>query len=391
MTAQSPKSRSVRHARATPRLRVDPEERAAAGRNGRTFAASSAPRPVRATCRRAARSRGPSRSAPAGRSRAARRSGPGNCTVVASASVSGATSVGREQLAPEREQVVERAGHADPGRAVVARAAGRAAPAPPRAGTRRTASPAWSASVVAEHVEAGFGVDPPLAGLGRSGCRPSSGRPGGVREQVPDGRAGRAGRVVEVDRALLGRDQAGERRHRLRHGRPAELASSVARAPPARTRRRDSDGDMLGRPAPRRFATRPRRLDTREWNGSSSPPARRTSPSRGSRARCASGHTCSSPGTAPVMPDGEELPPGRLRPGEALPRDHRRRARARPALARSTSSARASSPRAPTTSRRSPAPTARSSPTIRPASTYVVTQLLDPRWRVEIEAEALIA
>jgi enamine deaminase RidA (YjgF/YER057c/UK114 family) len=28
---------------------------------------------------------------------------------------------------------------------------------------------------------------------------------------------------------------------------------------------------------------------------------------------------------------------------------------------------------------------------IRPASTYVVTKLIDPRWRVEIEAEALIA
>ena len=28
---------------------------------------------------------------------------------------------------------------------------------------------------------------------------------------------------------------------------------------------------------------------------------------------------------------------------------------------------------------------------IRPASTYVITQLIDPRWRVEIEAEALVA
>jgi enamine deaminase RidA (YjgF/YER057c/UK114 family) len=27
---------------------------------------------------------------------------------------------------------------------------------------------------------------------------------------------------------------------------------------------------------------------------------------------------------------------------------------------------------------------------VRPACTYVVTQLLDPRWRVEIEAEALV-
>ena len=28
---------------------------------------------------------------------------------------------------------------------------------------------------------------------------------------------------------------------------------------------------------------------------------------------------------------------------------------------------------------------------VRPACTYVITQLIDPRWRVEIEAEALIA
>ncbi|HWQ01832.1 MAG TPA: RidA family protein [Gaiellaceae bacterium] len=28
---------------------------------------------------------------------------------------------------------------------------------------------------------------------------------------------------------------------------------------------------------------------------------------------------------------------------------------------------------------------------IRPASTYVIAQLIDPRWRVEIEAEALVA
>jgi enamine deaminase RidA (YjgF/YER057c/UK114 family) len=28
---------------------------------------------------------------------------------------------------------------------------------------------------------------------------------------------------------------------------------------------------------------------------------------------------------------------------------------------------------------------------VRPASTYVIAQLIDPRWRVEIEAEALVA
>jgi hypothetical protein len=39
-----------------------------------------------------------------------------------------------------------------------------------------------------------------------------------VREQVADGRAHRAGRLVQVDDAFLGGNENGQRRHRLGHG-----------------------------------------------------------------------------------------------------------------------------------------------------------------------------
>ena len=94
-----------------PGLGVDPQERAAAAEMAERRAASCACPSSAATCRRAARSRGPSRSGRTGRGPGSTPGRPGNCTDVASASVSGATSVGREALAGERDQVVERAVH----------------------------------------------------------------------------------------------------------------------------------------------------------------------------------------------------------------------------------------------------------------------------------------
>ena len=43
-----------------------------------------------------------------------------------------------------------------------------------------------------------------------------------MREQMPHGRALRAGRLVEVDGALLGGDERRQRGDELRHRRPAE-------------------------------------------------------------------------------------------------------------------------------------------------------------------------
>ena len=42
-----------------------------------------------------------------------------------------------------------------------------------------------------------------------------------VRQQVPHGRLGRAGRLVEVEQALLGGDQHGHRGERLGHRGPS--------------------------------------------------------------------------------------------------------------------------------------------------------------------------
>ena len=125
--AQSPKSRSVRHASAMPGLRVDPEEACRCGRSGRTCAASCARRSSAGASRRAARSRGPSRSAPCGRSPGSTPSRPGNCTVRASASVS------------RREPRRRRAARAR------ARAAARAAPRPRAAGEPASGKPQTAA------------------------------------------------------------------------------------------------------------------------------------------------------------------------------------------------------------------------------------------------------
>ena len=72
-------------------------------------------------------------------------------------------------------------------------------------------------------------------------------QPGGVREQVPERRAGRPGRLVEVDEPLLRGDEHRDRGRELRHRRPREAAARVA------ARRLDraghADGDVLARPS----------------------------------------------------------------------------------------------------------------------------------------------
>src|SRR6266508_3321036 len=91
--------------------------------------------------------------------------------------------------------------------------------------------------VVGEHLEAGVRVDAPLSGP-RDRLVALEREPGGMGEQVPDGRARRAGRLVEVDRGFLGGDEDGERGRELGHGRPAEDAPvSVPGEHPARQER----------------------------------------------------------------------------------------------------------------------------------------------------------
>ena len=207
---------------------------------------------------------------------------------------------------------------------------------------------------------------------GAIGTAPSNGQPGGVREQVAHRRAGRPGRLVEVDDALLGGDERRERAHRLRdrgEARPARRASP---------RRRDR-GRRHRSPRPRRTARPSRR------SGAVPPSAGDTTPAM--ERRLISGHSPFEPvagfsravvvgstvhvaGTAPIPPDGSPTPESAYEQARlclAIIAEALERA----GVGRRTSSARGCSSPTPRTGARSRAPTARSSPTSgrrRPAS-----------------------
>jgi enamine deaminase RidA (YjgF/YER057c/UK114 family) len=95
-------------------------------------------------------------------------------------------------------------------------------------------------------------------------------------------------------------------------------------------------------------------------------------------------------GTAPVMPEGEELPPdayGQAKRCLAIIVAALGEAGARPEHVVRTRIFATSGDDFEEIARAHGAVFA----DVRPACTYVVTKLIDPRWRVEIEAEALIA
>jgi enamine deaminase RidA (YjgF/YER057c/UK114 family) len=95
-------------------------------------------------------------------------------------------------------------------------------------------------------------------------------------------------------------------------------------------------------------------------------------------------------GTAPVMPEGEELPPdayGQAKRCLEIIVAALAEAGARPEHVVRTRMFATSADDFEEIARAHGAVFA----DIRPASTYVVTKLIDPRWRIEIEAEALIA
>ena len=102
------------------------------------------------------------------------------------------------------------------------------------------------------------------------------------------------------------------------------------------------------------------------------------------------GSTVHVAGTAPIPPDGSPTPESAYEQArlclsiiaEALERAGASRRRRRP-----HADVRHRCRRTGATSR---APTARSFREVRPAATCVVTSLLDPSWKVEIEAEAVI-
>ena len=173
-------------------------------------AASCASRSSAATCRREARSRGPSRSASGGRSRAGRRRGRG--TGRSSPRRASPARSASARAPPGRRRACRRAcRRSRPPRRPRASRRGRAARARPRAGSRETASRSGRARCSASDEVARVRVDPPLARLPDRRRRVPR-EPGRVREQVPDGGALGPGRLVQVERPLLGGDQRRVRR-----------------------------------------------------------------------------------------------------------------------------------------------------------------------------------
>ena len=246
--AQSPNSRSVRQPSATPGSGSTQRNVPLRPKWPNVRAELRRARPVRRLRRRGARSRGPSRSAPAGRSPGRTPTRPGNCDRGRLGERLGARRASA-RAARARARAGRRASRGGPSRtAVVARAE-------PERLEHRPAEVVGEGHLRAlrergaEHVEAVIGVDPPLA-RPRDRARALERQAGGVGEQVPERRAGRPGRLVEVDRPLLGGDEAGERGDRLRHRGPAVLAAAVAVSRrPCPPRDDDAGGDVLGRPA----------------------------------------------------------------------------------------------------------------------------------------------
>ena len=377
--AQSPNARSVRHASASPAVGIDPEERAAAAEVAERARRVARARPVRRLARPAARSRAPSRSASAARSPGSTPSSPGNWTAAASSSVSA------------RDRAAARAARA---RRERDRRAGRRRPSPAEPASWKPPSHTCAKYVgerhlgplgdeSAEHLETRVRVDAPLPGLrDRRACLER--QPRRVREQVPHRRAGRAGRLVEIDDALLDGDEHGDRGCELRHRRPGERCPT---SPNVASTRPVTDRDVVALPHVD-LAQSLHDVDTTAVDRQLSRPARPSSSASAIRARCASA-------------TGLGLRHGADHAGDAdPPTGAYEQARVCLAIiARALGEAGASLDDVVRTriyvtdagsSTRSAAPTARPSQPPgrrRPASSR---ELLDPRWLVEIEAEAVI-
>ena len=156
-----------------------------------------------------------------------------------------------------------------------------------------------------QHAKGLVRVDPPVSRT-RDRLGALERQAGGVREQVPDRRAGRAGGLVEVDHALLGGDHRRERRHGLRHGGEPNDARGVASGRHGTGRIDDSRGGELGRPVvDLAKCLHARAILVASWSDETSPGRARTSRSWATRARSSSAIGCTSrarPRTRPTAP-----------------------------------------------------------------------------------------
>ena len=155
---------------------------------------------------------------------------PGNCTEVASASVSGAISVGARASRPNRS--MSRRLPTIPPAASPSSVASR--PSGERTASSRYVGNGISvraSTMLRKHDVAGVRVDAALAGPGER-LRRIPREAGGMSEQMPHRRAFGTGRLVQVDGALLGRDRGSHRRREASSPSPSRTGARGRRARP---------------------------------------------------------------------------------------------------------------------------------------------------------------
>ena len=211
-------------------------------------------------------------------------------------------------------------------------------------------------------------------------------QPRGVGEQVAKGGPGRACRLVEIDEALFGGDQNGDSGRELRHGGKGEHPVGVA--VDALDATRDCDGGMAARPGvdlPQGLHRRQAIGVERQRISSGSPFEARFGYSRAVRV----GDRILVAGTAPIMPDNADPPTGAYEQAQVC----------LGIIGRALTEAGASLDDVVRSRVYVTDPAhiddvgrahAEAFSEARPVLTGVVTGLLDPRWLVEIEVEAVI-
>ena len=221
----------------------------------------------------------------------------------------------------------------------------------------------------------------------RSAGPPSNGRPDACARRCRNVAPGGPGRLVEIDEALLGGDEHRDRGRELRDRRPLEAVPVVAVRSPRPPG--DDGGRVLALPP----VDLPQGLhERRDYRGGPPPHllGRRVRGARRLLARRARRRP--RVGLRDGADHARRRRPAcrRLRAGAGLPRRSSRARSSRRARRSTTSCARAST--SPTRALIEDVGRAHGEAfaSARPAMTGVVDELLDPRWLVEIEAEAVI-
>ena len=313
---------------------------------------------------------------------------PGNATAVASAKVSGARKGGAKSAcanAARSSSGPTRPAAAVPSSAVAADARGL------EHGAREVRLEGHRGALLeqrAEDLVAGVRVDASLARRRdrRAGIETETGR---VGEQMAHGRAARAGGLVEVEDPLLGGDEDGAGGRELRDRRPPRRARRRAARREHAARRDGGDRRVRRRPVVDRSKRAARDAILPPCSGRSSRPARPSSARWASPGPWSSATASSSPARRRSCPTEPIRPTTRTARRGGASRSSRPRSREAGASLADVVRTRVYLVDAAVFDGFARAHGEAFSE-VRPANTTVVVkELLDPRWLVEIEAEAV--